>query len=94
MGFFITLVNMNMNNNPTSEQLKELIASVDDNAGDHCLWIDNDGNVHLDLATESWPNMRMKIATFEQGENYCGQEVSEFILYMKRLMTDLINKWG
>jgi len=44
---------MNMNNNPTSEQLKELIASVDDNAGDHCLWIDNDGNVHLDLATES-----------------------------------------
>ena len=84
---------MNMNE-PTDEQLKIILASVDDNAGDHCLWIDIEGNVHLDLATEKFPNMRMKVSTFEQGENWCGEKASEFILYRQRVMTDLLNRWN
>lgn len=39
---------MNMNQNPTTKQLAALLASVDDWADHHKLWVGVDGQVHLD----------------------------------------------
>lgn len=38
---------MNMNSNPTADELHDIIAAADDNAGDHMAWVDTAGEVHL-----------------------------------------------
>src|SRR5262245_45076762 len=38
---------MNLNASPTTEQLQQLLAQHDDRAGDHILWVDDKGDVHL-----------------------------------------------
>ena len=39
---------MNMNNSPTADQLRTLIAPMDDQAGHYIGWIDKSGIVHVD----------------------------------------------
>ena len=43
---------MNLSQYPTKEQLRGLIASCDDEDGDHVLWVDHNGRVHLSLTPE------------------------------------------
>lgn len=43
---------MNLTKTPTKAQLKEVLASADDSQGHHVLWVDMDGEVHLDLLPE------------------------------------------
>jgi hypothetical protein len=38
---------MNLNNNPTKEQLAELLRPLDDRAAHHVLWVDRGGEVHV-----------------------------------------------
>lgn len=40
---------MNLNNNPTANELSELIAACDDNAGHHVLWVSKSGDVAITL---------------------------------------------
>jgi hypothetical protein len=77
---------MNINNNPTLEQVRSLFASADDDAGHHCLWIDTDGEVHLDTIPEhltpngfedSQPAMAVRFETFGQGNGYVGSQAAK-----------------
>ena len=38
---------MNLDDNPTIEQLRELLRSCDDSAGHHVLWVKKTGDVEL-----------------------------------------------
>lgn len=38
---------MNLNNNPTKEQLADLLRPLDDLAAHHVLWVDRGGEVHV-----------------------------------------------
>ena len=40
---------MNMNENSTVEELKGLLAAFVDKAGNHLLWVDREGEVHIKL---------------------------------------------
>ena len=38
---------MNLNNNPTMDQLRDLLRPWDDRAAHHVLWVDHAGEVHI-----------------------------------------------
>jgi hypothetical protein len=38
---------MNLENNPTLQQLSSLLGSVDDSRSSHNVWVDREGNVHI-----------------------------------------------
>lgn len=38
---------MNLNYNPTTTELKQLLMQCDDNATDHIIWVDHQGNANI-----------------------------------------------
>jgi hypothetical protein len=72
---------VNLNRNPTADQLRELIRQGDDRAGDHVLWVTQAGQVRLSrilrghaAATleEANPDMKVRFETFLAGNEYVG----------------------
>lgn len=60
---------MNLYKRLTRPQLRKLLASLNDKAGHHRLWVDQDGEVHVDTIAETipmstWLNKRMAEAKY------------------------------
>ncbi|CNK96636.1 MULTISPECIES: hypothetical protein [Yersinia] len=93
---------MNLNNNPTEQELSGLIAVCDDKAGNHILWVSKAGDVEIALLInqgpiafeESTPSMAMRYETFQQGNDYVGKDAAGDTTHVSRLFNDLINEWG
>src|SRR5262249_27371091 len=75
---------MNLNDNPTLEQFRELLRQHDDRAGHHVLWVREDGEVMLTclpkgeddprkLPTYEHRHMRIRYDTFARGRGYVGE---------------------
>ena len=93
---------MNLNNNPTKEELKALLQKQDDMAGDHALWVDLSGEVHIDLLlaeTESIWRKEMdskctfRYETYGCQKGYVGEEVANDEDYVSMLLKELISDW-
>lgn len=92
---------MNLNSNPTINDLSALIAMFNDNNGNHMLWVDNSGDVHINLLTgttsidfqNATPTMAIRYETFQQGNNYVGLSASKDRDYISRTLNDLITEW-
>src|ERR1700677_3323874 len=93
---------MNMNKNPTVEELRELIRAWDDLAGHHVLWVAKNGDVHVsevpkDMTPvgfqEDQPDMQLRCETFEAGNEYVGPEAAEDGDWIKQLFDALTNEW-
>lgn len=75
---------MNLDNNPTKEQLAELLRPWDDRAAHHVLWVDRGGEVHVTKVAKSWPvpepgpdvlnRALVRFETFEAGNGYVGPD--------------------
>lgn len=72
---------MNMNKNPTVEELRALVRACDDLASHHVLWVEKNGDVHLSEVPkdrtpvgfqEDLPDMQLRYETFEAGNDYVG----------------------
>jgi len=50
---------MNLAHYPTIEQLRGLVASCDDEDGNHVLWVDHTGKVQISLVPEELPAQRL-----------------------------------
>ena len=95
---------MNLNQNPTKEQLKAIIASCDDQAGHHMPWVDNDGNVHITLLPDdASPNiygkmqkdaMRFRMETYCQGNNYVGPDAANDDVHVGALFDQMLALWN
>jgi hypothetical protein len=77
---------MNLNDNPTIEQFRELLREHDDRAGHHVLWVRKDGEVMLTCLprsnprkppTHEHPEMQMRYDTFPVGYGYVGHQPPE-----------------
>lgn len=77
---------MNLNNNPTTDELRALFAAADDKAGHHILWVDIAGQVHLTLLDDSvrlpdfsktYPTVRIRFEAFCAGNGYVGPEAAD-----------------
>ncbi|EAM8994566.1 hypothetical protein E1L19_08660 [Salmonella enterica subsp. enterica] len=92
---------MNLNNNPTAQQLSQLLSVCNDDAGHHILWVSKTGDVSVTLINDigpigfeqNTPSMAMRYETFQRGNKYVGQEAANDESYVNRLLKDLINEW-
>src|SRR5215203_86342 len=92
---------MNLNNNPTIDQLRELIRSGADTAAHHVLWVNKSGEVELLQIPRDWPpvgfekahpDMQMRVETFLAGNEYVGPEAAADNEWITELFTNLINE--
>lgn len=92
---------MNLNQNPTIDQLRELMARCHDKRAHHVLWVAQNGDVRIDplpgdrtpVGFEAGtPDMKMRFETFAQGNDYVGFQAahSEFA---ERLFKGLLKNW-
>lgn len=93
---------MNLDNNPTVEQLRALLAECDDQAGHHVLWVAKNGDVHLSRVPkdktpvgfqESESEMQLRYETFQAGNEYVGLEAAEDEAWVRQLFDALVKEW-
>ncbi|HJT78550.1 MAG TPA: hypothetical protein VJ739_15200 [Gemmataceae bacterium] len=94
---------VNLNANPTKEQLRGLLARADDRAGHHALWVDKTGDVHLSrLAAnaaptafeEAHPDVQLRYETFEKGNEYVGPAAAGDAEWISQLFDSLLQEWS
>ncbi len=93
---------MNLDYNPTLDQLCQLIASVDDAQDSHILFVTKRGDVHLsvfsantttgsDYANED--TLQFVLDTFMIGQGYVGRQATQDPEWMDELFSELILHW-
>ena len=93
---------MNLSNNPSKEQLRELLAPCDD-ARSHCCWVDIDGQVHVsqipdDCSVVSFAahlrgKMKFRLETFSPGGKCVGPEATADLEWIDKLFGTLTDLW-
>jgi hypothetical protein len=93
---------MNMNNAPMQDQLRELIYACDDTAGDHILWADGLGEVHITLLlTETLANwilrmngkVQFQYDVYVKNSGEVGKAAANNDLYVGILFKKLLHDW-
>jgi hypothetical protein len=94
---------MNLNGNPTKEELRRLVSQQDDRRGHHVLWVSDSGEVHLSLVPadltpvgfqQAHPEMRLRYETFQRGNEYVGPAAAEDDEWISQLFDHLVKQWG
>ncbi len=93
---------MNLNNNPIPDQLRELLARQDDNAGHHVLWVAPNGDVTVTILPRGLPavdfhpvsgDVRLRYETFLAGNGYVGPEAAADDEWVSELFDRLVTEW-
>jgi hypothetical protein len=95
---------MNLNNNPTMDQLRELLRVCDDRAAHHVLWVDRTGEVHItELERKAWrppppppdvlDNAVVRFETFWAGKGYVGPEAAASDEWIADAFNWLLRDW-
>jgi hypothetical protein len=93
---------MNLNINPTIEQLRALLRQADDSVGHHVLWVKRSGEVELSRIPgertplgfeKDHPEMQMRYETFMAGNEYVGPEAAEDGEWVSELFNSLLKEW-
>jgi hypothetical protein len=95
---------MNLTKDPKESELRNLLALCDDEAGHHIVWVDKQGEVHInvcpeDLTPGSWHqrnrhNVRVRLETLPPGGGYVGREASHDAAWVSRLLEGLQKAWA
>ena len=95
---------MNLNDNPTLDQLRAQLAACDDLAGHHKIWVGRSGQVHItllpeDLTPVEWSEeneriVRLHYETFCRGNGYVGTEASRDDDWVRCLFDWLVGDWN
>jgi hypothetical protein len=94
---------MNLNDNPTIEQFRDLLRQHDDHAGHHALWVRKDGEVMLTCLPRSnprrpptyeHPDMLMRYGTFPVGYGHVGPEAAESSWFMGEVFKNMVEQWA
>ncbi len=93
---------MNLNRNPTTQQLAGIIAPHDDRAGDHLLWVTKNGDVKLSRLPrnssltefeQSHPEIQLCCEPFQAGNEYVGPEAARDQEWLGDLLDRLKTLW-
>ncbi|MCI0701722.1 MAG: hypothetical protein L0241_11620 [Planctomycetia bacterium] len=95
---------MNLDNNPTMDQLRDLLRACDDRAGHHVLWVDRAGEVHITKVEKKWPvpqpgpevldNALVRFETFWAGKGYVGAEAATSDEWITDAFNWLLRDWA
>jgi hypothetical protein len=94
---------MHLKKDPTKEQLKNLIAAQDDEAGDHMHWVSVEGEVFLETVPESLTpaghaesldgRMLFRLETMRAGNDYAGPRAAEDKEWIDRVYAALVTNY-
>lgn len=93
---------MNLNRNPSVEELRSLLRQGDDSAGHHVLWVKRTGDVELSRIPKdnspvgfekAQPEMQMRFETFLAGNEYVGPEAADDEEWVRELFDSLLKEW-
>src|SRR5436305_1799103 len=93
---------MNLDVNPTAEQLAKLLASCDDRAGNHLLWVTKTGEVEITRFSRgtdvseiqrAHPEMQFRYAPFLAGKEYVGEDAAADDDWLQELFESLLREW-
>ncbi|WP_040263298.1 hypothetical protein [Pseudomonas massiliensis] len=93
---------MNLNHEPTIDQLAQLLAKRKDRNDSHILWICKSGQVHVeglsphvgeaDFETKR-PSMRARLRTYRRGLGYVGRKAAADREFVSRVLHTLKQEW-
>lgn len=93
---------MNLDANPSIEELRELLRQCDDSAGHHVLWVKKSGEVTISCIPtnqtpvgfeEDHPDMQLRVETFLAGNEYVGPEAADDWDWVSELFENLRKEW-
>jgi hypothetical protein len=93
---------MNLNLNPTPEQLRELLRQSDDTAGHHVLWVKKSGDVAISRIPREQspatfqlghPDIQLRYEPFLAGNEYVGPEAAADDEWVAELFDSLLREW-
>lgn len=94
---------MNMNQNPTREDLRALLAPCDDAAGHHVLWVKSNGDVLITqfpktsappATNEDLPGAKLRFPAFLAGNEYVGPAATADEDWVDDLFAMLQRQWN
>jgi hypothetical protein len=94
---------MNLEKGPTINVLRDLIATANDRAGHHVLWVEKNGDVHLSMLPpdqssvgfeSEHPEMQLRLETFEAGNDYVGPNAAKDAEWINQLLETLTKEWS
>ncbi|NVZ99515.1 hypothetical protein [Pseudomonas gingeri] len=94
---------MNLNNQPTIDQLARLFASRKDSHDDHILWINQAGDVRLDARSpytderafsQARPELFACLKMYRRGQGYVGKKAAADQDFMGRVLQALKAEWA
>jgi len=93
---------MNLNEQPTIQELAKLFAARKDSLDSHILWVCDAGDVHIDslspCTTESefeerQPGMRARMKMYRRGQGYVGKKAAADTQFVARVLETLQQEW-
>ncbi|KPB72823.1 hypothetical protein ACKUFS_10500 [Pseudomonas cannabina] len=93
---------MNINKQPTVDQLAGLFAARKDTLDDHIVWIAESGEVHVDAMAphtrecefrDAHPQMRVALKMFRRGQGYVGKKAAADRTFMENTLQALKSEW-
>lgn len=94
---------MDLTNNPTKEELRDLLASAEDDKYHHIIWVDKLGIVYItpldgDLSPAGWfeenrHRVKFRYETCVCGNDYVGENASRDEKYVNKLFSELLRDW-
>lgn len=90
---------MNLNNQPTVDQLAQLFAARKDSLDNHILWVCESGEVHIDRCTAEddfearTPSMRARMKMYRRGQGYVGKKAAADTAFVGQVLHTLQAQW-
>ncbi len=93
---------MNLNDQPTIDQLAQLFAARKDSLDDHLLWVNQTGEVRLDRLPPNtaeaefeahMPSMRARFKVYRRGQGYVGKKAAADTEFVGRVLQTLQQEW-
>ena len=94
---------MNLNNQPTIEELARMFAAQKDSHDSHILWISKSGQVHMDcLAThadetefdKNNQNLLARLKMYRRGQGYVGKKAAADKDFIGNVLQTLKQAWA
>ena len=94
---------MNLNNQPTIDELAEMFAAQKDKLDDHILWIGKSGEVNIDclaLHTEeaeferTHRELAARLKMYRRGQGYVGKKAAADRNFIEQVFDTLNNAWA
>ena len=86
------------------QELQTLLRQQDDNAGEHSIWVDTNGGVHITrvpetpIYMEEWaqtlPQYKFRKETTGRGNGYVGPSAANELSYVRELLGKLLDGWN